>query len=122
MTSKPASRSRLAVATRPGLGTTRSRSCSAYELETAIAMARDWDSALQAWVKPASATQDEKRKHTEREIAEAIRSSGLAAGAIRVFAKGSYANSTNVRQDSDVDVAVEYHYMLFSDYSEDLRG
>src|SRR5438552_7027274 len=31
---------------------------------------------------------------------------------IRVFAKGSFKNNTNVRRDSDVDVAVEYQGMI----------
>ncbi len=29
-------------------------------------------------------------------------------GSVRVYVKGSYANNTNVRRDSDVDIAVEW--------------
>lgn len=35
----------------------------------------------------------------------------------RIYAKGSYANNTNVRQDSDVDVSVDCHELLYWDYA-----
>lgn len=35
---------------------------------------------------------------------------------IKVYAKGSYANRTNVRVDSDVDVVVENQHVMYFDY------
>ena len=35
---------------------------------------------------------------------------------IKVYAKGSYANKTNVRADSDVDVVVENQHVMYYDY------
>ena len=39
-------------------------------------------------------------------------------GSFRVYTKGSYANETNVRLDSDVDVVVENHAVYYSDYNQ----
>src|SRR4051812_14840785 len=69
---------------------------------------RDWEGTLQAWIKPASETEDDKRRRTEEAIREAIRESSIPDSLVHVFAKGSYANNTNVRADSDVDIAVEW--------------
>ena len=41
----------------------------------------------------------------------------LDVDGIRVFTQGSYANRTNVRQDSDVDICVMYTRTFFVDYS-----
>ena len=51
-------------------------------------------------------------------------STKLSSKDIEVFTQGSYANRTNVRQDSDVDVCVMYTGAFFSDYSmsEGLSG
>ncbi len=35
-----------------------------------------------------------------------------------IYTKGSYANDTNVRLDSDVDVVVENHAVYYSDYNQ----
>jgi hypothetical protein len=35
---------------------------------------------------------------------------------IKIYAKGSYANKTNVRADSDVDVVVENQHVIYYDY------
>jgi hypothetical protein len=51
-------------------------------------------------------------------IREAIEGSSVLGGkGIRVFAQGSYKNSTNVRHDSDVDICVCRMDVLFSDFS-----
>jgi hypothetical protein len=39
---------------------------------------------------------------------EAIRASSEIPSSVRVYVKGSYKNNTNVRQDADVDVCVEW--------------
>src|SRR3954469_19674815 len=72
------------------------------------AMARDWETWLQNSIGPASDTEEADRDRTEKRIREAIQADGRLAGNVRVFVKGSYANNTNVRRDSDVDIAVEW--------------
>jgi hypothetical protein len=70
-------------------------------------MARDWEQWLQNSSGPASADEEAKRDRTEKRIKDAINASALAPY-VRVYAKGSYANNTNVRLDSDVDICVEW--------------
>lgn len=66
------------------------------------------ESILAGWTGPSSPTEQEKQERTERMVREAIRAHGAFDGySINVFAKGSYPNNTNVRSDSDVDIAVE---------------
>jgi hypothetical protein len=72
---------------------------------------------LSAWTSPAFGNEDERRENTERLISGAIRAHSFLSGlALSVYAKGSYKNNTNVRRDSDVDVAVEYTDILLFDY------
>lgn len=71
-------------------------------------MARDWETWLQNSVGPASPTEEADRDRTEERIRQAILGDPRLAGSVRVFVKGSYANNTNVRRDSDVDIAVEW--------------
>lgn len=78
------------------------------------------ESQLSRWTQPGLDNEDEKRKNTERMIREAINGHQLLRTLpIAVYAKGSYRNNTNVRQDSDVDVAVEYEGIIFSEYGPD---
>lgn len=66
------------------------------------------EGTLSAWTAPSSDTEQEKQERTERMIRAAIAEhEPLKYCALVVYAKGSYANSTNVRADSDVDVAVQ---------------
>jgi len=63
---------------------------------------------LSGWTGPSSDTEQEKQDRTERMIREAVRNyAGFANCSLKVYAKGSYANNTNVRSDSDVDIAVQ---------------
>jgi predicted nucleotidyltransferase len=71
-------------------------------------VARDWENWLKNSIGPASDTEETDRDRTEKRIRDAILADGRLAGNVRVFVKGSYANGTNVRRDSDVDVAVEW--------------
>lgn len=66
------------------------------------------EDTLAAWTGPSSATEQEKQERTERMVRQAVQDhAGLNGCSLRVYAKGSYANNTNVRADSDVDIAVE---------------
>lgn len=63
---------------------------------------------LSGWTGPSSSTEQDKQDRTERMIRQAIDSHDPFNNcSLKVFAKGSYANNTNVRSDSDVDIAVE---------------
>lgn len=79
----------------------------------------NWEETLSSWAKPASDTEDEKRDRTERMITEAIRKA-FSPSHVAIKAKGSYANSTNVRLDSDVDINVEFTDIFYFD-AEDGR-
>jgi hypothetical protein len=70
-------------------------------------MTRNWAATFDTWWKPVSDTENEKCERAERMIRNAIAQSNvLSSHSIRVFTQGSYRNDTNVRQDSDVDIAV----------------
>lgn len=82
-------------------------------------MATVSEAQLAAWTKPAFDNEDAKRENTEKLIREAIRRHPFLqtiASDISVYAKGSYKNNTNVRRDSDVDIAVEYTGAIYTDY------
>lgn len=66
------------------------------------------ENKLAGWTGPSSATEQDKQDRTERMIREAINAHEPFQNMSRkVYAKGSYANNTNVKADSDVDIAVE---------------
>ncbi len=68
------------------------------------------EDTLAGWTGPSSDTEQDKQQRTERMVCEAIQNHAPFADCrITVYAKGSYANNTNVRADSDVDIAVQCH-------------
>ena len=72
-------------------------------------MPRDWEAWLQTAARPASATEEAERDSTLARIRRAIsQSNEIDSSSVSVYVKGSYASNTNVRRDSDVDVAVEW--------------
>jgi hypothetical protein len=71
-------------------------------------MARDWEAWFQNAARPASPSEEEKRDRTEERIRDAIRASRDIPSSVKVYVKGSYKTNTNVRQDADVDVCVEW--------------
>jgi predicted nucleotidyltransferase len=71
---------------------------------------------LKGWTGPSSDTERDKQERTERMIRQAVDSHPAFRGCRpSVYAKGSYANKTNVRTDSDVDVAVQCHAARYWD-------
>jgi hypothetical protein len=70
-------------------------------------MPRDWEAWLATASGPASLTEEQDRDKTEGRIRDAVEATDLSPN-VRIYAKGSYANNTNVRRDADVDVAVEW--------------
>ena len=76
----------------------------------------DWEAWLKTAAKPPSDNEDDKRQRTEDQIRAALANyNGLAGRPYIVYAKGSYANNTNVRLNYDVDIAVEYRGYFYSD-------
>jgi tRNA nucleotidyltransferase (CCA-adding enzyme) len=80
-------------------------------------MSRDWDVTFSFWGAPPSNTEQDKCDNAERAIRKATAASAdLSSKDIKIFVQGSYANGTNVRQDSDVDVCVLYTEAWYPDY------
>ncbi len=74
---------------------------------------------LSGWTGPSSDTEKDKQDRTERMIRQAIDShEPFNSCSLKVYAKGSYANNTNVRLDSDVDIAVECTEVQYWEESE----
>lgn len=74
------------------------------------------DEKLAGWTGPSSASEQDQQGRTERMIREAIDAHEPFASLTRkVYAKGSYANNTNVRSDSDVDIAVLCQNVFYYD-------
>ncbi len=85
---------------------------------TAPPVNRDWEDLFRTWGGAPSATEQTKCENAERAIRKAIDAcEKLEAQDIEVFAQGSYANRTNVRQDSDVDICVLCKDVFFTDYT-----
>lgn len=82
---------------------------------------------LKRWTNPPSETEDEKLQNAERMVKDAINSDEkLCSMNITIFCQGSYANNTNIRLDSDIDVNVCYtdafYYDLPEGYGKDYFG
>jgi hypothetical protein len=74
---------------------------------------------LAGWTGPSSATEQDKQDRTERMVKEAVRDHpGLKDCTLTVYTKGSYPNNTNVKADSDVDVAVQCSDVFYWDAAE----
>lgn len=72
------------------------------------------EETLSGWTGPSSDTEQEKQERTERMVREAVRDhSAFDDCSLRVYAKGSYANNTNVKTDSDVDIAVQCQEVMY---------
>lgn len=82
-----------------------------------------WEQWLRNSAAPPSDTEDTKRARTENQIRTALRQyKPLQGKDYVVYAKGSYANNTNVRLNYDVDIAVEYRGYFYSDLCFELEG
>ncbi|MCU8692622.1 nucleotidyltransferase family protein [Mycobacteroides abscessus] len=83
----------------------------------------DWETWLRAAAQRPSDNETQKRDRTEQEIRDALSAyDSLRGRPYRVYAKGSYANNTNVRLNFDVDIAVEYGGYFYSDLAFELQG
>lgn len=78
---------------------------------------RERQALLSQWIKPSSGSEQARQERATRMVEDAIRGHRAFNGtSISVYAKGSYANGTNVRLDSDVDIVVENHDCYYFDY------
>lgn len=81
---------------------------------------------LRLYTKPSSDYEQQRQDSAERMVRRSVGKwlagrYDLSSSDIRYVVKGSYANNTNVRQDSDVDIAVlrtDFHYFDTSDLYE----
>jgi len=79
---------------------------------------RDWEATFSSWGAAPGTTEQTKCDNAERAVRKAVcASTKLSSKSIEVFAQGSHANRTNVRQDSDVDICVLYTGAFYPDYS-----
>jgi predicted nucleotidyltransferase len=84
----------------------------------APAVNRNWEDVFCTWSGAPSTTEQTKCENAERAVRKAIDASDkLNTRSIEVFAQGSYANRTDVRQDSDVDICVLCNDVCFTDYT-----
>jgi len=74
------------------------------------------ETQLQAW---SNAPASQKLQHTHEQIRRALnQSEALRGRSFDIYLQGSYANSTNIRADSDVDVVVELTSTFHHDLSK----
>lgn len=74
------------------------------------------EETLRGWTNPPSDSEEAKLQTAERMVYEAINADvTLNWRAIKVFCQGSYANDTNIRLDSDIDVNINYTGAFYYD-------
>ncbi|UXP32088.1 nucleotidyltransferase [Reichenbachiella agarivorans] len=72
-------------------------------------MAKYTEDQLVSWTKPPSDSEQTKLENSERMVRDAINSDEkLKKKSTETFGQGSYANNTNVRLNSDIDINVRY--------------
>jgi hypothetical protein len=71
------------------------------------------EALLIRWSRPSSDDEVAQQERATRMVTDAIAESPLASVSKRIYAKGSYANNTNVRRDSDVDIAIDCHECMY---------
>ena len=75
------------------------------------------EETLNKWAKPASETEEKRISNAIKMIKEAIQGyDNLKDKDIEIFVQGSYANNTNVRAKSDVDVCVMLKDTFYREY------
>lgn len=75
------------------------------------------ENTLKGWKDPASVTEEQRITNTINMIKSAVNGCvELKDLSIEVFVQGSYANNTNVRTNSDVDVCVMLTSTFYTEY------
>ena len=86
-------------------------------------MSKYSENTLNNWAKPASETEEQRISNAIKMIKEAIQSyDNLKNKDIEIFVQGSYANNTNVKTKSDVDVCVMLKDTFYSEYPDGYTG
>ena len=81
------------------------------------------EETLITWTKPPSNTENEKLKNAERIVKDALQLDDfLCSKRIKTFCQGSYANDTNIRLDSDIDVNVHYTDAFYYDLPQGMAA
>lgn len=79
----------------------------------------DWNSKFETWGKPPSQSERDRCDNAIAAIKKAINNyDDFKDKDVRVFLQGSYRNSVNVKQSSDVDIGVCCHKTFYPDYPE----
>lgn len=82
-------------------------------------MSRYSEQTFDGWRQPASKSEEQRISNAISMIKDAIRASDdLKNRRIEIFAQGSYANNTNVRIGSDIDVCVMLKDAFFTEYPD----
>jgi len=82
-------------------------------------MSRDCEEQFREWAKPPGKTEQDRCDNAASAIRNAIKASDkLGARGVSVSAQGSYRNNTNVRKDSDVDIAILCTDTFFYNFPE----
>lgn len=75
------------------------------------------EDTLQFWTSPLSNTEEQRVKNTVSMIKNAVSThDDLSNCTMEIFAQDSYANNTNVRQNSDVDICIMLTSTFYGDY------
>lgn len=76
---------------------------------------------LKKFTAPLTQTEEDRAGNTEKMVRSAIEAcDDLKGYTIEVFPQGSYANNTNVRQNSDVDICVMLKSVFYGEYPDGL--
>lgn len=79
-------------------------------------MPRFSEETLSNWTRPPSDTEENKLSNAERLVREAVNNDQtLSSKSIQIFGQGSYANDTNVRLNSDIDINIMFDGGFFYD-------
>jgi hypothetical protein len=84
-------------------------------------MAKFTEDTLSNWTKPPSETEQTKLENSEKMVRDAISSNPkLKTKSTETFAQGSYANDTNVKLNSDIDINVRFTGGFMFNLSKDV--
>lgn len=80
------------------------------------------ENTLLSWTLPLSSTEEARVENTVRMIKDAINKNELLSNyVIEVFAQGSYANNTNVKQNSEIDICAMLKSVFYPKYVEGME-
>lgn len=79
------------------------------------------EDTLAVWTKPPSETEEEKLVHSINMVKKAV-SESYYSDELKIFGQGSYANNTNVKLNSDIDINIHYpgifNYFIPKEYNK----